>query len=335
VASSAELAAMERALRLAASAGTLQGSNPRVGCVILDSSDVVIAEGAHLGAGTDHAEVVALKAAGPAAAGATAVVTLEPCNHTGRTGPCVEALIDAGVMRVVFGQSDPHSVAQGGADALQAAGIAVEGGVLQDDCTAINSRWSAAVQRGWPWVIWKVAATLDGRICASDGTATWITGEAARTDAHRLRADVDAILVGTTTAISDNPQLNVRLPDFDGVQPLPVVMGLRDIPETCLVSSTALHVRTRDPHEVLRVLHEREIRTLMIEGGATVAAAFLQAGLVDEVRWYVAPAVLGAGTPAIGDFGISTLADRVELKVFNVQMCGTDVRIDAYVVKEI
>ena len=334
MASSAELAAMERALRLAATAGTLRGPNPRVGCVILDSSDVVIAEGAHLGAGTDHAEVVALKAAGPAAAGATAVVTLEPCNHTGRTGPCVEALINSGVERVVFGQSVPHAVAQGGADALRASGVVVEGGVLEEQCVAINERWSTAVHRRWPWVIWKVAATLDGRISAHDGTATWITGEDARIDVHRLRADVDAILVGTSTVLSDNPQLNVRLPDFEGVHPLPVVMGLRDIPMSCAVSTTALHVRSRDPHEVLRVLQEREIRTLMVEGGATVAAAFLQAGLIDEVRWYVAPAILGAGTPAIGDLGISTLSDRVALRVSNVQMCGVDVRIDAYVVKE-
>ena len=334
MASSAELAAMERAVRLAAAAGTLRGPNPRVGCVILDSSDAVIAEGAHLGAGTDHAEVAALKAAGPAAAGATAVVTLEPCNHTGRTGPCVEALISAGVTRVVFGQSDPHVIAQGGAAALQAAGIVVEGDVLPEQCTMLNSRWSTAVHRGWPWVIWKVAATLDGRISASDGTATWITGEAARTDVHRLRAEVDAVLVGTTTVMSDNPQLNVRLPDFEGAQPLPVVMGLRDIPESCFVSSTGLHLRTRDPHEVLRILHEREIRSVMVEGGATVAAAFLQAGLVDEVRWYVAPAVLGTGTAAVADLGIVTLADRVALKVSNVQMCGADVRIEAYVVKE-
>ena len=334
MASSAELAAMERALRLAAAVGTLRGPNPRVGCVILDSTDTVIAEGAHLGAGSDHAEVVALNAAGPAAEGATAVVTLEPCNHTGRTGPCVEALINAGVSRVVFGQSDPHSVAQGGATALQAAGIFVEGGVLADQCIAINARWSTAVHRGWPWVIWKVAATLDGRISASDGTSMWITGEDARMDVHRLRAEVDAVLVGTTTVISDNPQLNVRLPDFEGAQPLPVVMGLRDVPESCVASSTGLHVRTRDPHEVLRVLHEREIRTLMVEGGATVAAAFVQSGLVDEVRWYVAPAVLGTGTPAIGDLGISTLSDRVALRISNVQMCGADVRIDAYVVRE-
>ena len=319
--SSAELAAMERALRLATAAGTVRGPNPRVGCVILDSTDVVIAEGAHLGAGSDHAEVVALKAAGPAAEGATAVVTLEPCNHTGRTGPCVEALINSGVARVVFGQSDPHSFAKGGADALEAAGIVVERGVLEDDCLAINTRWSTAVHRGWPWVIWKVAATLDGRISASDGTATWITGE-------------DAILVGTSTVLSDNPQLSVRLPDFSGAQPLPVVMGLRDIPMSCAVSATALHVRSRDPHEVLRVLQEREIRTLLVEGGATVAAAFVQAGLIDEVRWYVAPTILGAGTPAIADLGISMLSERVSLKVSNVQMCGADVRIDAYVVRE-
>ncbi|CAB4905790.1 unannotated protein [freshwater metagenome] len=332
--SSAELAAMERALRLATAAGTVRGPNPRVGCVILDSTDVVIAEGAHLGAGSDHAEVVALKAAGPAAEGATAVVTLEPCNHTGRTGPCVEALINSGVARVVFGQSDPHSVAKGGADALEAAGIVVERGVLEDDCLAINTRWSTAVHRGWPWVIWKVAATLDGRISASDGTATWITGEDARTDVHRLRAEVDAILVGTSTVLSDNPQLSVRLPDFSGAQPLPVVMGLRDIPMSCAVSATALHVRSRDPHEVLRVLQEREIRTLLVEGGATVAAAFVQAGLVDEVRWYTAPAILGSGTSAIADLGISTLSERVSLKVSNVQMCGADVRIDAYVVRE-
>ena len=201
----AEQAAMTRALALAATPGVPLGPNPRVGCVLLDDAGNTVAEGFHRGAGSLHAEADALANAGDRARGTTAVVTLEPCAHTGRTGPCAVALRDAGVRRVVYAQADPNPVAAGGAALLRAAGVDVEEGLMVDEARAVNRMWTFAVEHGRPFVTWKFATTLDGRSAAADGTSRWVSGLAARRDTHRLRALCDVMLVGTNTVEVDDP----------------------------------------------------------------------------------------------------------------------------------
>jgi diaminohydroxyphosphoribosylaminopyrimidine deaminase/5-amino-6-(5-phosphoribosylamino)uracil reductase len=331
-----ETGAMRRALGLAASPGVPHGPNPRVGCVVLDSEGAIVADGHHRGIGTAHAEVDALTHAGAAARGTTAVVTLEPCNHVGRTGPCAEALVAAGVARVVFAQTDPNPVAAGGAQTLRDAGVEVDGGLLEQEAAALNEPWTFAVTHGRPFVTWKAAATLDGRVAAADGTSRWITSEAARTEVHALRAEVDAVVVGTGTVLADDPQLAVRREGevVQGRQPLRVVVGLRDLPAGSRVLDDAaetVHLRTHDPRAVLAELARREVRHVLLEGGPTLAAAFVAAGLVDAVRWYAAPALLGAGAHALGDAGMSTIAEALRLTVTGVALVGADVRIDARV----
>lgn len=328
-----DIALMSRAIELAAR-GPLGDPNPRVGAVIVDLRGLVVGEGFHQGAGTPHAEVMALSQAGPAARGGTAVVTLEPCAHTGRTGPCAQALIKAGVARVVFAQADPTPTAGGGGAMLEAAGIRTTSGVLTQDSVALNEAWAFSFAAGRPRVTWKYAATLDGRSAAADGSSRWITGPQARADVHRLRAQCGAILVGTGTVIRDDPALTVRGPDGTAVgrQPLRVVMGLRPLPETARVldgAVPALHLRTRDPAQVLKALADRQIRHVWLEGGPTVAAAFLGAGLVDEVIAYLAPALLGAGAPAVGDLGIHGIDQALRLTPHEVTTIGPDIRIRA------
>ncbi len=338
----AEAAAMRRALQLAAR-GPATGPNPRVGCVLLTPDGHVLAEGHHRGAGTAHAEAAALAelaARGAGAAGCTAVVTLEPCTHTGRTGPCAQALLAAGVARVVIADTDPNPTAAGGADLLRRAGVDVEVGLLAEAAHALNERWAAAVARGRPWVTWKFAATLDGRSAAADGTSRWITSAPARADVHRLRAGHDAVLVGTGTALADDPALTVRAADGTGEgggpQPLRVVAGLRELPAGARLRdgrAELVHVRTRDPHAVLAVLAAREVRTVLLEGGPALAAAFARAGLVDEVVAYLAPALLGAGPAAVADLGVGGIADALRLDLAPgpeaVVRVGEDVRVTA------
>ena len=324
----AEQDAMRRALALAASPGVPLGPNPRVGCVILDDSGAEIAESHHRGAGTVHAEVAALREAGEAARGATAVVTLEPCNHTGRTGPCADALVAAGVRRVVFAQPDTNPVAAGGADALRAAGVEVEAGLLLDEARHLNRAWTFAVDHGRPFVTWKFATTLDGRSAAADGTSRWVSSRAARLDTHRLRGQCDTILVGTNTVEVDDPELTVRdeVDEPRPRQPLRVVMGLRDLdPGRRVFNDRAetVHLQTRDPREALGSLFERDCQHVFLEGGPTLAAAFFDAGLVDEVVAYIAPMLLGAGSAAVGDLGIGTIADARRLDVTDVTVLGS------------
>jgi diaminohydroxyphosphoribosylaminopyrimidine deaminase/5-amino-6-(5-phosphoribosylamino)uracil reductase len=277
---------------------------------------------------------MALRQAGSAARGGTAVVTLEPCAHTGRTGPCAQALIEAGVARVVFAMPDPSPTAGGGRARLEAAGIRTTSGVLAEDSVALNDAWAFSFGAGRPKVTWKYAATLDGRSAAADGSSRWITGPRARADVHRLRAHCGAILVGTGTVITDDPALTVRGPDGSttGRQPLRVVMGLRPIPKNARVSdgaAPALHLPTHDPAQALKDLARLEIHHVWLEGGPTVAAAFLGAGLVDEVIAYLAPAFLGAGAPAVGDLGIHTIDQALRLTPHEVTTVGPDIRIRA------
>jgi diaminohydroxyphosphoribosylaminopyrimidine deaminase/5-amino-6-(5-phosphoribosylamino)uracil reductase len=321
--SAVERAAMRRALDLAASPGVPPGPNPRVGCLILDRDGRTIAEGHHRGAGSPHAEIDALTRAGSAARGGTVVVTLEPCNHTGRTGPCARALVEAGVRRVVLAQRDTNPVAAGGADTLRAAGIEVDMGLMADEARELNRVWTFAMEQRRPFVTWKFATTLDGRSAAADGTSRWVSSAAARRDTHRLRALCDTVLVGTNTVAVDDPVLTVR-DDADapiGHQPLRAVMGERDLDRGRRIfdgAAETVHLRTRDPATALADLFARDRQHVFLEGGPTLAAAFLAAGLVDETVAYVAPMLLGAGRAAVGGLGIETISDALHLPVSDV-----------------
>jgi diaminohydroxyphosphoribosylaminopyrimidine deaminase / 5-amino-6-(5-phosphoribosylamino)uracil reductase len=322
-----ETRAMARALELARTPGVPTGPNPRVGCVLLDADGRTVAEGFHRGAGSPHAEVDALTRAGSSARGTTAVVTLEPCDHTGRTGPCSKALVEAGVARVIYAQSDPNPVASGGAETLRAAGVEVAQGLLADQARKVNPVWTFAVEHGRPFVTWKFAATLDGRSAAADGTSRWVSSAAARRDTHRLRGLADVILAGTGTVLDDDPELTVR--DAEGrplpQQPLRAVMGLREVPAGRRVLNDAAEtvvLPTRDPAEALATLFARDRQHVFLEGGPTLGAAFLEAGVVDEVVAYVAPMLLGAGTSAVADLGIETITDAVRFDVVDISVIG-------------
>lgn len=326
---------MRRALDLARSPDAALGPNPRVGCVLLAPDGAVVAEGYHRGAGWPHAEVEALTRAGERARGSTAVVTLEPCAHTGRTGPCTQALLDAGVVRVVLAQADATPLASGGADVLRRAGVEVEGAVLADEAAQVNPEWSLATRRRRPHLTWKLAATLDGRVAAADGTSRWITSAEARADVHRWRARCDAVLVGTGTVRADDPRLTVR----DGDEPLPrprqplrAVMGTSDLPTGARVlddDAPSVHLRTRDPRVALAELAARGCHQVWLEGGPRVAGAFVGAGLVDRVVAYYAPRLLGDGVAALGPAGVPTLAAAPALVVADVRRVGPDVRVVA------
>jgi diaminohydroxyphosphoribosylaminopyrimidine deaminase/5-amino-6-(5-phosphoribosylamino)uracil reductase len=320
-------AAMRRALELA-ERGPLVGGNPRVGCVLLHPVDGPVAEGWHRGAGTPHAEVDALSHVGDAR-GLTAVVTLEPCNHTGRTGPCTEALISAGISRVVFATSDPGAVSGRGAERLTGAGVEVIGGVLEADAEALNHAWLVATRRGRPWVTVKWASTLDGRAAAADGSSQWITGTASRQRVHEQRAENDAILVGTGTVLADDPSLTARgdAGELLPAQPLPVVLGERPIPPDAALRrhpAGLVESRTRDLETVLADLHARGIRRVYVEGGPTLASAVVAAGLADEYAVYLAPALLGGPGLAIGDLGIPSIDGARRLRIRSVERLGDD-----------
>lgn len=323
---------MRRALALAAR-GPATGVNPQVGCVLVNDMGEIVAEGWHRGAGTAHAEVDALSKVADAH-GLTAYVTLEPCNHTGRTGPCSVALIEAGVSRVVYSVADPNPQAVGGADRLRAAGVTVDGGVLADDTEELLRPWLTAVRLGRPFVTVKWASSLDGRAAAADGTSQWITGTAARQHVHERRALADAIVVGTGTALADDPSLTARgeAGELTEHQPVAVVIGERAVPaDAKLRSHPAGLVETgsRDLEKVLGDLYARDIRRVFVEGGPTLASAFIAAGLVDEYLIYLAPTLIGGPRVAITDLGIATIADQQHLTVESLDRLGDDIVIIA------
>jgi diaminohydroxyphosphoribosylaminopyrimidine deaminase/5-amino-6-(5-phosphoribosylamino)uracil reductase len=325
-------AAMRRAFELAAQ-GPVVGGNPQVGAVLLDASGAIVAEGWHRGAGTPHAEIDALSKVADAR-GLTAVVTLEPCNHTGRTGPCSVALLEAGVERVVYAISDPGHASGGGAQRLRDGGVDVIPGVLAAGAETFQHRWLTSVRRGRPWVTVKWASTLDGRAAAADGTSQWITGTAARQRVHEQRAANDAILTGTGTVLADNPSLTARgdggelLPH----QPIPVVVGERPLPaDAALHSHPAGLIETgsRDLQTVLADLNDRGIRRVFVEAGPTLVTALVAAGLADEFAVYLAPTLLGGDRLAIGDLGIPTLHAARRLRLDSVEQLGDDLLITA------
>lgn len=309
--------------------------NPPVGCVVLDASGQVVGTGATRPPGGPHAEVVALREAGQRAAGGTAVVTLEPCAHTGRTAPCAEALRAAGIARLVHAVADPTPVAAGGARSLADAGVQVRGGLLADEVAAGPLRsWLHFARTGRPHVTWKYAASLDGRSAAEDGTSQWISSAEARAEVHRARARADAIVAGTGTVLADDPRLTARSAagELAAHQPLRVVVGERSIPPGAQVLDDAaptVRIAQRDPAAVLDELAARGVVEALLEGGPTLAGAFAAAGCVDRVLAYVAPVLLGSGTSALGPAGVGSISQAWRLHVEEATMCGPDVRISA------
>jgi diaminohydroxyphosphoribosylaminopyrimidine deaminase/5-amino-6-(5-phosphoribosylamino)uracil reductase len=345
-----EDAAMLRAITLSRQGLGSTSPNPVVGCVILDASGNVVGEGFHAYAGGPHAEVRALAAAGDRAKGGTAVVTMEPCNHTGRTGPCAQALITAGIVRVVAAVDDPNPLARGGTETLRANGVEVELGVRHDEAYTANRAWLTATRRAAlgdprPFVIWKFASTLDGRSAALDGTSQWITSPEARADVQELRHGVDAIIVGVGTVLADNPHLTARndAGALANRQPIRVIVdSLERTPPHARVRDTAARTYIATAAEIgagtdgrvdLRklgaALFERGCRRVLLEGGPTLAGAFLREGLVDEVVGYLAPKLLGAGPSALIGAGIVTIAEAIDLELTDVRRVGPDLRIDA------
>ena len=332
--SDAERLAMARARELGDSVLGTTSPNPAVGAVILAADGTVAGEGATAPPGGPHAEVTALAAAGERARGGTAVVTLEPCAHHGRTGPCADALIAAGVARVVVAVPEPTELAVGGAGRLRAAGIDVVEGVEEAEAEAgALAGWLTGVRHGRPYVIWKVASTADGRVAAADGSSRWITGPEARVAVHRLRAGCDAVVVGSGTVLTDDPQLTVRDEAGENLarQPLRVVVDRRGrVPATARVLDDAAptHVsRATDPAALLAELFDRDVRRVLLEGGPDLAAAFLRAGLIDEVVLHLAPKLLGAGPALVGDLGIASIGDALTLEVVDVTPLGGDVAV--------
>ena len=334
--------AMIRALELALK-GPAKGVNPQVGAVILDSNGEVLGEGFHKGSGTPHAEVVALDAAlsdsKKLPPGSVAVVSLEPCNHTGKTGPCTEALIDAGVSKVVFASSDPGENSGGGANTLLAAGIEVESGVLQEKADQQSRVWLTASKNQRPFVTLKWASSLDGRAAAQDGTSKWISGEDSRADAHRRRSEVDAILVGTGTALIDDPELTARNADgsLHSNQPLRVVLGTRELPSNLRVFNSdaeTVTIKTQSIHGALGELYQRGVKHVLVEGGPTLASRFVQMDLVDEFVVYLAPKLLGGEKLAIGSIDVPSIDQAKTLEFQEVRKLGEDLLMVATPVRE-
>lgn len=374
-----DAAHMARAVELAGHGHGTTTPNPVVGCVVLDAAGQVVGEGFHAYAGGPHAEVVALAQAGERARGGTAYVTLEPCDHTGRTGPCSRALLDAGVVRVVIAVSDPNPKAAGGAARLRDHGIAVTSGVPAGAAERVNEEWLTYARLRRSHVTWKFAATLDGRSAAEDGTSQWITSPEARADVHRLRAASDAIVAGIGTVLADDPHLTARPSTAQGRSGVSGLRGALEAPEGDVLSGgpgsgrgpvrvvvdpegrtpqsarvlddhaptlvavaddveTELkadllrlprHAGGLDLHALLRELAAREIVSVFLEGGPTLAGAFIGQGLVDRVVAYLAPAVLGSGRAALGPAGVRTIGEIHRLTFDEISPIGPDVRLIA------
>lgn len=327
-------AAMRHALSLAAH-GPVWGLNPQVGCVLLDRSGVTLAEGWHRGAGTGHAEVDAISKLPSGYTGdITAIITLEPCNHHGKTGPCVDALLEAGVTRVIYAVEDPGTRSGGGAQRLRDAGVEVTGGVLAADVAEFIHPWLSATRLNRPWITVKWAASLDGRVAADDGTSQWITGAAARLRVHEQRAASDAVAVGTGTMLSDNPSLTARGDGGELLQhqPLPVVIGETPLPADARVlqhPKPVVVTASRDLAKITEGLFARGVRRLFVEGGPTLASAFIAAGLVDEYAIYQGAVLLGGGQAAVEDIGVTTIGEARRLDVRSVEWLGGDLLIMA------
>ena len=353
--SATDHAMMARALRLAERGAYTARPNPMVGCVIAQG-DEVVGTGWHEKKGGPHAEVFALQAAGERARGATAYVTLEPCSHVGSTGPCADALVAAGVSRVVGAMRDPFPQVDGtGFERLRAAGITVEIGLMEAQARALNRGFLSRIERGRPWLRVKLATSLDGRSALASGDSKWISGEAARRDVQKWRARAGALLTGAGTVLIDDPHLTVRLgDDTPFAPPLRVVLdpGLATVARGHIREGDAptLYLHAPDARmprgieadhapvpvvagrfdlaAVLALLAERQINEVQVEAGATLAGAFLTAGLVDELLLYVAPVMLGErARPLFDNLHIDEMTERLDMRIVETRRIGGDVRV--------
>lgn len=322
---------MRRAISLSEKALGKTAPNPIVGAIVVDESGAFIAEGFHdRMQAPDHAEVVALKAAGERAKGATLIVTLEPCNHTGSTGPCTQAIIDAGITTVVFAVSDPHVIAAGGADALRAAGVTVVDDVLCQEASWSNRAWLMKIKKNRPFFTWKVATTLDAKVAASDGTSKWITNEKSRSDVQVLRRAADAILVGTNTVIADNPHL---IPQTNNAgfthNPIRVICGEQLLPKTSQIFDDAaptMLVQSKNLEHLVAQLNAKELNHVLVEAGPTLGSAMLDAGLLDELIIYRAPSLLGSGKQFFSFDDPSTITNQMRLDHISTDVLDGDVK---------
>ena len=323
--------AMQRAIALSEKGLGKTAPNPIVGAVIIDATGKIIAEGFHdRMRNENHAEVVAIKAAGNQTQGATIVVTLEPCNHIGKTGSCAQAIIDSGISNVVFAVSDPNSIASGGAAKLRAAGITVVEGVLEEEATLSNRAWLMKIKKNRPFFIWKVAATLDGKVAATDGTSKWISNTTSRADVQTLRRQSDAILVGTNTVIADNPHLIPR-GDFAGYtqNPIRIICGEQELPSDSLVFDDAARtevVKSKNLDLLVEKLNELGVNQVLVEAGPTLASAMLDHCLMDELVIYQAPSLLGSGKSFFNFGQESTIENQLRMDHISTQVLVGDVK---------
>jgi len=299
--------------------------NPIVGAVIVSPVGEIIGEGFH--SGGDHAEVVAIANCAERAIsteGSTIYVTLEPCNHIGKRPPCTEAIAEAGITRVVYAVRDPNPIAAGGAERLHSLGVDLTAHIRESESAFANRAWLHKITNKRPYITWKIASTFDGFTAAIDGSSKWITSDEARSFVHVMRAESDAILIGTGTALADNPSL---IPKSDARRPLRIVMGERQIPEDAQLNNgeaQTLFFRSREVGKMIDKANEIGLNSILLEAGPTLGAALLTEGLVDEIHWFQAPTVLGAGQKAIGDLHIKTLSERRNFMIFTSEMIGPD-----------
>ena len=322
--------AMRRANELSLNGLGLTFPNPIVGAVVIDDSGNLIGEGFHSRSNQGaHAETNALVAAGNKAVGATLVVTLEPCNHHGKTPPCTEKIIESGIKKVVFAVSDPNKLASGGAAALRNAGIEVIGNFQSNESEFNNRAWLKKIRTGTVYITLKLALTIDGKMAAADGSSKWITSESSRSDVAVLRSECDAIVTGTGTVIADNPALTVRNVNRNGnteFQPARVVIGERPISESAEIRkgrATTYFLSSRDLTELAKFATENNWNRILVEAGPTVSTAFLRSGLVDEVFIYQAPTFLGGDKSAVTDLGITNIKERIDFDLHEVKVLGS------------
>ena len=317
---------MTRAIELSKSGLGRTFPNPIVGAVIVSPSGEIIGEGFH--ARGDHAEVVAIHDCherGNSTLDATIYVTLEPCNHTGKTPPCTEAIVVAGICRVIFSVRDPNPIAQGGGDFLKAQGVEVVPNLLEAEAAFVNRAWLHKITHSRPYFIWKIASTFDGYTAALDGTSKWLTSDESRESVQQMRAESDAILIGTGTALADNPSLTPR---GHTRRPIRIVMGERDLPPDMNVldqGAQTIVIQSRDTNELIEAVIGLEINSVLVEAGSTLGTSLLRAGLIDEIVWYQAPTLLGAGKKAISEMNINTLSQAVDFEILDVQKIGADI----------